>query len=350
MAQKEVHNESEKKFGFLKAIKFIISIFIIIIITASLGRFLLAENEEPRTTDSQNTNTIVTTIAWDQVDKEIVNSLEEARNSAEIYASEEVDKWVKDQMTRVDENFLDWYFSYWNQQKKDIVSLYHTLIHSFNNDYPTAAEKITEEFQKQYAVRVFRPEISQLRLERLAQEVVDLYVIELKKNLNNIPGKYSIPSNEWERYLDNISIMVYDANGNRDIPLSLKTISTSTIGGSVLLAGALKSVPVTFGNKISAKLAGKAVAEMATKTGTAMGAKLGVKFIGPIVGAGIIIWDVADQYENKKVNKPILRQNILDYYEEIKLVILYDNEEGIMSIIHNLEMDIIKSIDSNKNM
>lgn len=75
--------------------------------------------------------------------------------------------------------------------------------------------------------------------------------------------------------------------------------------------------------------------------------KTGGRLLGPIIGIGILIWDYWDHSETKKVNKPILRQAIADYFREMKGSLLYDNDSGIMSVIHNIETGIVRGLDRN---
>lgn len=49
-----------------------------------------------------------------KVNKAVNLTLVNARKSAEIYASKELDVWVDELMDGVDDSFLDWYFGYFN--------------------------------------------------------------------------------------------------------------------------------------------------------------------------------------------------------------------------------------------
>ncbi|MBC6480851.1 MAG: hypothetical protein GDA56_26810 [Hormoscilla sp. GM7CHS1pb] len=60
-----------------------------------------------------------------------------------------------------------------------------------------------------------------------------------------------------------------------------------------------------------AKLSGKAGAKIASKTGATLAGKIGSQLLDPIVGIGIIIWDVWDYHNTVKVDRPILHNNVL---------------------------------------
>ena len=66
--------------------------------------------------------------------------------------------------------------------------------------------------------------------------------------------------------------------------------------------------------------------------------------MGPIIGVGIIVWDVWDHNHTKKIEAPILRENIVDYLAEVRHGLLYDPETGIMAIIGGMEANVIASL------
>lgn len=172
----------------------------------------------------------------------------------------------------------------------------------------------------------------------MTKETTQIYLDELKNNLAQVQIKYAIPQVEWERYLEGISLTIADTEGNLS-NLSMKLL----IGGGIYLsAKAIVPVAVKLGSKVMAKIAAKGSAKLAAKTGGAVAGELGfLPFLDPIVGVGIIIWDVWDYNHTVQVEKPILRAAILDYLQEIKVALLDDN---ILSAIHQIEESIIKSI------
>ncbi|MCK6558719.1 hypothetical protein HUU39_28370 [candidate division KSB1 bacterium] len=287
-------------------------------------------------------------IDWSQVDAAIVASLRQAHAAAETTATQKLEAWSADLMWRVDHDFLDWYFGYWNQQKLGLKALGYAVKHYVFADEPDAAARITEEVQQEFAQRVLRPQIAQLELERITTEVLEVYVSRLTAGLAGIPEEYKIPQPEWERYLNDIAVLTTQVEGNREIALSLKAATVASVGGGVFLAQTLSPALTNLGSKVSGKLAGKAAgeaaAEVAAKTGGKVTAKTGGRLLGLIVGFGIIIWDVWDHYQTEEIERPKLRQTIADYFVEVKHSLLYEPETGIMSLIHGMEGNIVSSL------
>ena len=99
-----------------------------------------------------------------------------------------------------------------------------------------------------------------------------------------------------------------------------------------------------IGGKVAAKLAGKAAAKMAAKTGGKVAAEAGGKMLGPIIGIGIMIWDVYDHYKTRQINEPILRENLYEYVDLMTNELLNSPESGVMAAIYQLEKSITDSI------
>ncbi len=75
-------------------------------------------------------------------------------------------------------------------------------------------------------------------------------------------------------------------------------------------------------------------------------AKIGAEFLDPIVGVGILIWDLWDYNHTVSVNRPILRSSILEYLDQVKDSLLNNPVNGIMVSIHELEYGILNSVQS----
>lgn len=331
--------------NLLKTVSKFLWLIVIIIVLAALGKMFLFKSGKESKVLKPVKKPVVDKIDWSQVNKEVEKMMMSARKETEELASTKLDLWIKKNMKRVDNDFLEWYFGYWTQQKLGLQSLLAQVWHWVDSDSPTAAEKITEEVQEEFSNRVIRPQIAQLEIERMINEIVSHYSSSLKGKLEQIPGEYNINPADWERYISDISVMVKNVEANRGTSLPLKALVGLTAGGAVLVVNSLRPIITKIGAKISSKLATKSAAKMAAKTGGKVAAKTGGKFLGTIIAVGIIIWDVWDHYATKKKAKPVLRQNIYDYLKEVKESILHDPAYGIMTIIYQMEQTISKTVD-----
>jgi len=347
---KEYEKKSNRIYAwsdFLRSSSKILWVLVFLIILVGVGKTLLFKsNDKLKKVPVIIKKPVVTKVEWSKVNQAIRDVMKTAREKTKKEASTKLDEWINTMMVRVDKDFLEWYFSYWTQQKMGLKSLLYQVLNWVDSDNPTPAERITEEVQEEFSNRVLRPQIAQLEIERILNEIVSDYSTSLNEKLQEIPQEYKIKRADWERYLSDISIIVKNVEASRHTPISLKALAGVTAGGIVLMFRSIRPIITKISARVSAKLAAKTASKMATKTGGKVAAKMGGKFLGTIIAVGIIIWDVWDHYSTKKKALPVLRNNIYDYFMEVKESLLHDPEHGIMTIIYGMETSISKQFDS----
>ncbi len=316
-------------------------IAVLIVVLAGVGRYWLGRQAsapgEPGPASRPSSQSIPKPVDWSAVDTEVVDAFGAARQSAAALADERLDAWIATLTERVDQNFLSWYFNYWNQQLIGLQSLWYGSLHQVFETQPTAAERITERIQGEFARRVLRPQVAQLELEAIARAVVERYIATLREGLDAIPERHAIPHAAWSRYLEDVALLTTATEGNRDVSLTLKALTVSGAGGAILLSKHVAGLVGKVGSKLAAQSAAKAAGKVAAKTGAKVAAKAGGKLLGPIVGVGVLVWDAWDHNRTRDENRPILRQNLLDYFAEMKGAILNDPETGILTALTELE-------------
>lgn len=321
---------------------------LILIVLSSFGRYLAfgSTSSVANSTGSASNSTVAIQQA-DQLTVEFDTALVAAREAALKTASDELDIWINGLMNRVDSNqkgdFLDWYFGYWTQQKFGVDGVLQAGKRVFNKNLPTAKEKIQEEVLQEFTNRVFRPEIAKLKLKNISRNVSQIYTRELQLNLEKIRVKYKIPKANWDEYLQNVTVVVTNIEG-KQVPLQLKAFTTATLGGGVLLA---KAAIVAI-EKVTAKVATKVVAKAGASMLGKAGALVGGELLGPAVTVAIIVWDAVDIHNTEVNYRPILKQNIEDYFSLMKTDILSDEENGIEKVILDIENSIRKGMSNSR--
>lgn len=319
------------------------TIVILVVIIPLLGNFIISKS----LTNTATTAVIVSPPHdFSKVNQDIKNAIQTAHTTAENFASKELDKWETELIGRVDNSFLDWYFDYFNQKKMEFTVPFNfvksAILNRFDMNAASQAvsEKLTEDFQREFANRVLVPRNSQMRFQLITQDTVNLYIAEISKNVKVVQNNYNIPQAKWDKYLNDIATTISN-NGNQS-NLSLKVL----VGGSGYLVAKplILGIASKIGSKVTAKVATKAAAKMATKTGGTVASQLGVGLIDPIVGIGIIMWDLWDYNHTVKVERPILREHIVSYLKDVKISLLKNPETGIMAAIYQLESGILKSL------
>jgi hypothetical protein len=313
-----------------------------LVILAGAGH-LACKRQSSRPPPQSTTTVPLPSTDWRGVDKAVVAALTAAHRAAEAAATAKLDTWNRCLMERVDSFFLPWYFGYWTQQTLGLKSAWFWAAHEVGMSQSTSPECITHEIQEQFARRVMRPEVAQLELERIANETLQVYINELGPRLSAIPDRYQIPQADWERYLSEIAVMTTRTDGNRQVSLTLKTLTASTAVGSLLLAKTIAPQLEAAAARVSSGMAGNAAGEFAARTGGKAAAKASGEMMGEIVGIVIIAWDLADHYRTKHTEMPVLRRNIADYLDQVKHRLLHDPQNGIITILDGMEASIAAS-------
>ncbi len=329
-------------------------IILILVIVPLIGNVISQNSLKTQVSSPISANeTVVIDRKKYEISDRITEAIKEARQVAEAEASKDLDQWVSELMNRVDDSFLPWYFGYFNQKGRELnvvwTGLSSSILHRADKNRPTGkqaiAEKLTQDFQQEFANRVLRPQIAQLELEKIARNTITLYADRLIENLGEVQASYQIPQGDWERYINDIAITVFGIEGNPSGKLQ-RNILVGTTG--FILAKAMLPTIGKLSSKLVISLASKTGAKMATKTGTLVAGKLGVQLIDPIAAVGIMAWDVWDHHHTVNVEKPILRQALFDYLEQVKFSLLDNHQNSIMNSIYQVEDKILESVSNSE--
>ena len=289
---------------------------------------------------------------WYQVDKELIDAVRRVHDSTEEFATYELNDWVNNLMGKVDDKFLNWYFSYFNQKAMEFGVPFAWL--TFNVDFLNLLKKedethlnankilqkrMIEDLQNKFSELVLSPEEAQTSLSRLTERVASNYASALGMQLATIKNSYKIPDREWERYLNTLASIIYDT-GASNYSLSPESITSNLATKSVIVATA------GIGGKLALNFAAKAAAKIAAKAGGAIATKVAAQLIDPFLAVGILIWDTWDYNNMVNESRPVLRQNILDHLNEIKLSILDSPENSMMAAIEEVEHKILTALES----
>ncbi len=262
---------------------------------------------------------------------ELDAALSAAREAALKTASSELDIWINALMSRVDSSqdvdFLDWYFGYWTQQKFGLDGMLQNGKRVLSKNSPTAKEKIQQEVLEEFTKRVLQPELAELELKTISRDISQIYTSELQRNLENIRVKYDIPKVNWDEYLQGVTVVATNIEG-KQIPLRLKVSTIGGLGSGVLIG----------------KMVGKIAAKGAAKTSVGVLGKFSSNLLGPLASVAIIAWDATDIHNTEVKYRPILKQNIEDYFSLMKKDILNNEESGIQKVILDIEKSVRKKM------
>lgn len=362
--QPEPENNLDKFFRISKRISpYIWAIVIAVVLIPAIGNWFIVQAfseelpqppaTEIRVTDIQSSSgkaaLQASELDWAKFESLAKDKLRNARVKTEAFARTELDQWADDLTQRLDNSFLDWYFRYFHQKQLQYQSFFAGISGKFSQwldpSKPSVEEKIAEEitaeFQEEFAKRVLVPRISEYQLENIAIRTAKEYIKQLGQEFNQVPIESGVSAAEWNRYLQDVSVSIPGTIGN---PLDLPLKQITTAGAYVAFKPLISPFIPKVGSAVAAKLATKAGAKIATKTGGMLAAKLGGTLLDAGVGAGIIIWDIWDTHHTANIEKPILRQNLVEYIDQVEESILENPNNGIMTVLDKIDQTILQSI------
>jgi len=287
-----------------------------------------------------------------QISADVAIALGNALVSARTSASRNLDQWKDETVQRVDHPFLDWYYNYFTQLGVGIHAIWINITSASDTE---KAEKLIGDFQREFAKQVFQPSLMQLQMERFTREAINMYVSELNHNLSGIQSKYSVPQPTWENFLEGLGSVTYNTGTNtQDLTLASlavgrKTyVATTAMATAIKVIGTKKAVTATVSkatSKVVTKLATKTAAKAATEgAGELTAGLLGLELLNPLAGLGILVWDIWDHYHTVKVERPIMKENLERYLNEVEASLLGDPENGVLSSINKFHDGIMETL------
>ncbi|BAI91952.1 hypothetical protein L1F28_28025 [Arthrospira platensis NCB002] len=249
-----------------------------------------------------------------------------AYKEAKQYAEQELDKWETELIKRIDTDFLNWYFSYFNQKKQELDVLVQYVSQNFINGFDQS--KINEQIknsvnynlQREFARRVVSSKSAESKFNTIKIDTTELYLEKLSGQLKNVPKKYKIAEADWQQYLETIKVRLENEQGDQSLPVKV-------IGGYLTTKAVAKIAAMTSG-KVVAGLISSSIASV----------------IDPAVAVGLIALDYWDYNNGVTENKPRLREDLVESLSELKNTLLKDPELGVMSAVNELDEQIKNSV------
>lgn len=275
-----------------------------------------------------------------QINAELLNALDKAHRITETRAKDKIDAWIDSLMFRVDYDFLNWYFGYFNRKWREDSALIRQLLGG------DVKKHYGEVFEKEFSKRVISQREAERKIREIYKNVLETYLSELNYKIARIGFEYNIPQTEWNQYLDSIIFNIPGA-GNTNTTLA----EITAIGAYPLLAKAL-AIPLkglsTVGIKSTEKIVAMAGTKYAAKLGVEGAAKTVftglAKAADPILIIGFAFWEVHEQNKTIEEQKPALHESIFESFKEIEYDLLHDPNSGIMATLYQIEDNIRNSI------
>ncbi len=283
-------------------------------------------------------------VDWSEVDGAIREVFADARGRARERADQRLGAWRDEIMTRVEEDFLPWYFTFWGQQWRDLKAAGY-LVGDWGG-WMDAERALREDFRDAFAARVMPPGETQLRMEAIAREALTVYLDRARHELPEIPSEYRIPREDWQQHLAQIGLQLRQSEAQAEaVPTTLKGLvafgTAGTTAAVVRGSQALRRVGVAAGGWAPRSIAGPAGTALAGRTGL----RLGGRFLGATALAALVAWDVYDHHRREAELRPHLRERLGAYLDALRERMLEDGAHRVLAPIHELEARIHPQLD-----
>ena len=164
---------------------------------------------------------------WNEIDPFLAKAVTNVYNTTEDYAIAELNNWENELLKKVDDKFLNWYFSYGNQKLMEfgvpfawaafkLDSVLKVLRKEDEKDLNAEEiikNRMIEDFNHKFQELVLNDE-AEKNLKRIVENIGRNYTSALGIKFAQIKNYYKIDSYDWEKHLNRISQQIYDTGNN----------------------------------------------------------------------------------------------------------------------------------------
>ena len=270
-----------------------------------------------------------------QINTEILNTLDFAYRQAEARAARKLDSYIDYLIFRVDDDFLNWYFGFYNKKLREDSVLVSWI---WGENVKERQEKI---FIEEFAKRVVNKTEAEQKIEQIVNDAAETYVSVLEHKLDRIGFKYNISQVRWNEYLDNITFNI-PGTGNTTLA-EISAVSAYPLVKAIAVPSLIK-VSILGAERITAVAGAKYATKLGIKGASETAIGTFAKAADPIVLVGFVFWEVSEHYATVEEEKSALHDSLFETFQEIEDDILYDRNSGIMTTLYDIENSIRDSI------
>ncbi len=283
----------------------------------------------------------------DSLNKRVLSEIRSARNYAEVYASDSVDNWIDDLKYRVDNSFLEWYFSFTNKRWREDRAVVGSVLSKIGVQEFDVKKSFASNFKDGFYERVIDPASISEKYEKIRENTLKVFLTQLSYKLPVIKSDYSIPDEEWEDYINQISL-------DHGIFSNKELFPASPSLGSIIFAGN-KAGSIAFAKLGLQPLSVKGEA-LSLKMLQAASTKFGLKFFGgallsklsgaidPAILIGLPLYEVWHYYSKEMPPARLaMRESLEESLKELGNEFLFQEDIGIMVLIDDIELSVRKS-------
>lgn len=298
---------------------------------------------------------LVVPVDWAGVDQAVLKSVQSARAAALETGAAEIDRLHERMLARVEQDFLPWYFGYWQTQGRTVTYALDGAT-AFVVGGPDAQTRLGERMGEAFGERVIHRETLKLEMERIAGLMADRFATVAQGELAGIQATYQVDAAAFDRRLGELGTVIGD-HSPETTPLALKSLIAGGAGVAVwplraaLARQAAVSIGRVFGTSAATTGARGLVSATAGRMALTVGGRAGAAASGAVVSgvigvalvAGLAAWDYYDHQSTADAQRPLLRQAIADHLAAHRALLLASDGE-LGGALHQIESAVAAAI------
>jgi len=285
---------------------------------------------------------------WLLVDSDIGAASTAAKESARNYARGPMEKWRNLVHERTEADFIPWFTGYWTQQWLAIKVAWFKLSAEKGTD--PAVKRLAAYLQEQYHDRVLAPVAKEIDPDLVREQATKLYVQFLGKQLQGIPQRYGVPSDQFDQRIRGVPAIALSPHPAQSA--SLYQIAhadpITKLPAYVALIAQIRKDAGGAGVEPSdtriSPVAERASKEMEAKLATSGGASAAAAVVGGVPGMIISMGAVgfgAIEHENERPKMEAqLRENLTPVLDDMWRNMMEDPVTGVMAGVHHISEQI----------
>jgi len=285
----------------------------------------------------------VSASTWWQVDRDINAASLAAVEEANLHAYDAVENWRARVHERTEADYIPWFSGYWTQQWLAIKVGWYKL--GSEDGRNSAINRLSLYLQEQYHDRVLDPVAEEIDPSAVREQATARYVRVLGKQLREIPLRYGVPPDQFEKRLENIPAIALAPSATGDASLS-QIVHADPLAGlpayANLMAQIRKNADDAHSGLFDARIAPVArqtSERLVTRLATSGGASAAAAAVGGIAGVIISLGAAGIgviTHENERPEMEAqLREGLNGALHDMYLGLKHDPATGVMAgVLH----------------
>lgn len=294
---------------------------------------------------------IAASTGW-EIDCDINSASLAAREPAREYARDSMEKWKERVHKRTEADFIPWYTDYWTQQWLAIKVAWYKLSAGEGAD-PTVT-RLVAYLQEQYHDRVLDPVSQEIDPNVVRDRATKLYVQRLGEQLQEIPRRYGVPSEQFDQRIKDIPAIALAPHPAQSASLYqiVHADPITRLPAYAALSAQIRNASGRAGAGPSdatiSPVAKRTSEELVDKLATSGGASAAAAVVGGVAGMIISMGAAglgAITHESERPEMEArLRKNLDAALDELYLGLLEDPATGVMAGVNHIAGQIEGSL------